>query len=206
MSEERTRRGPLLVGLGAAAVASMAAVTPVQGALLAYEGFDYADTTSIRTLTGGSGWTGGWTNTGNATEIATQPGLTYQNLSVTGNKVTLNGQQTTATNGNSAFIFRDLATSFGATDGTLWLSFIGQRTGSKSAGGTAQPLNYQRVFTLGLFNAGTEQSAIGELSADGDDVWNLIGDVTSVASSQGTTVLIDQQAFLLLKIDFLAAG
>ncbi len=211
MSEETTRKGPLLMGLGAAAVASAAAVAPVQGGLLAYEGFDYTDGTSIRTQTGGTGWGAGaaWTNTGAATEIATTPGLTYQGLVVQGNKVTLTAQQNnTGANGNSAFIPRDLATSFGADGTTVWLSFIGQRTGAKSDTGGTTTSNYQRVFSLGLFNGTAEQSAIGELSGDTADVWSLIPDVTAtgLANAQRTNIPIDQQSFLLLKINFVAGN
>jgi hypothetical protein len=175
-------------------------------ALLVYEGFDYPDATSLRTQTGGSGWSGAWTNTGNATETATNPGLTYPNLTVLGNKATLNGQQTTSTNGNNAFLLRDLSQTFGTDGTTVWLSFIGQRTGNKSAGGTGQPLNYQRVYALSLFNSTTEQASIGELSNDPADAWSLNPDLTLVSASSHTPVPIDSQAFLLARIDFVGAG
>src|SRR5436309_1008501 len=108
-------------------------------ALIVYEGFDYAAGSSLRTQNGGTGFASAWANTGNATETATSPGLTYGDLAVSGIKATLNGQQTTSTNGNSAFLTRDLSQTFGADGTTEWLSFISQRTGNKSSGGTAQP-------------------------------------------------------------------
>jgi hypothetical protein len=171
-------------------------------ALIVYEGFEYADGTNLRTQTGGFGWSGAWTNTGSATETATTPGLTYPNLAVLGNKGTLAGQQTTSANGNNAFILRDTATTFGTDGTTLWLSFIGQRTGNKSAGGTpTPPSNYQRVYSLGLFNGTTEQASVGELSADTADVWCWNRD-TTVANSVHTTVPLDTQVFALIRIDF----
>jgi len=175
-----------------------------EAALIVYEGFDYPDGTSLRNQTGGIGWSGGWTNTGNATETATAPGLTYPNMTATGNKATLAGQQING-NGNNAFLARDLAQTFGTDGTTLWLSFIGQRTGNKSTGGT-QPNNYQRVFSLGLFNtSATEQASIGELTDDTTDVWNLNAD-TTLPNSVDTTVPIDTQSFLLLRIDFVGAN
>jgi hypothetical protein len=174
-------------------------------ALLVYEGFDYSAGTSLRTQSGGTGFAGAWANTGNATETATSPGLGYGNLTAAGNKATLNGQQTTSTNGNSAFLTRDLSQSFGADGTTVWLSFISQRTGSKSAGGTAQPLNYQRVFSLSLFSgSATEQASVGELSNDPADVWALNPDATTIAPSAHTTTPLDTQSFLLLRIDNIA--
>src|SRR4029079_5452071 len=101
----------------------------------------------------------------------------YPNLNTVGNKDTSAGQQTTGTSAN-AFLFRDISQTFGTDNTTVWLSFIGQRTGSKSAGGTAQPLNYQRVFSMSLFSGSTtEQASIGELSNDPADVWALNSDL-----------------------------
>jgi hypothetical protein len=179
----------------------------LSAALIIYEGFDYAVGTNVRTQTGGSGWSGAWTDTANAnaTETATSPGLTYGSLEVLGNKLTSTGQQNNASaNGTSAFLLRDTAQSFG-TDGTsVWLSFISQRTGSKSNGGTAQPLNYQRVFSLSLFTGTTEQASVGELSNDPADVWALNSDLTTFAPSAHTTTPLDTQSFLLVRLDFIA--
>jgi hypothetical protein len=174
-------------------------------ALIVYEGFDYVAGTSLRTQNGGTGFAGAWANTGNATETATSPVLAYGDLAVSGIKATLNGQQSTSTNGNSAFLTRDLSQTFGADGTTVWLSFISQRTGNKSSGGTAQPLNYQRVYSLSLFNgSATEQASVGELSNDPADVWAINPDSTTIVPSVHTTVPLDTQSFLLLRIDNIA--
>jgi hypothetical protein len=174
-------------------------------ALIVYDGFDYVAGSSLRTQNGGTGFAAAWANTGSATETATSPGLTYGTITATGIKATLNGQQTTSTNGNSAFLTRDLSQTFGADGTTEWLSFISQRTGNKSSGGTAQPLNYQRVFSLSLFSGSTtEQASVGELSNDPADVWALNTDATTIAPSVHTTVPLDTQSFLLLRIDNIA--
>jgi hypothetical protein len=174
-------------------------------ALLVYDGFDYVAGSSLRTQNGGTGFAAGWANTGNATETATSPGMTYGDLTVAGVKATLNGQQSATGNGASAFLTRDLTQTFGTDGTTEWLSFISQRTGSKSSGGTAQPLNYQRVFSLSLFSgSATEQASVGELSNDPADVWALNPDATTIVPSVHTTVPLDTQSFLLLRIDNIA--
>ena len=174
-------------------------------ALIVYEGFDYVAGSSLRTQNGGTGFAGAWANTGNATETSTSPGLTYGDLAVSGIKATLNGQQSASANGNSAFLTRDLSQTFGADGTTVWLSFISQRTGNKSSGGTAQPLNYQRVYSLSLFSgSATEQASVGELSNDPADVWSLNPDSTTIVPSVHTTVPLDTQSFLLVRIDNIA--
>jgi hypothetical protein len=206
---ERHPRRPaqsILRGALAAAAVSLALAVPAHADLRLYDGFDYAANSSIRTQGGGTGWLASgtnatWTNTGAATETATSPGMTYGSLAVNGNKVELAGQQSTG-NGNNAFIRRDAAQTFGADNTTLWVSFLGQRTGTKS--GTAGPggaPTYHRVFTISFFDGATENFSIGENSADPADVWNL-NPTTVVADSQHTTTPIDTLAFLLLKITY----
>jgi MYXO-CTERM domain-containing protein len=176
-----------------------------------YEGFDYPANTSIRTQSGGTGWvtTGTnttWNNTGNATENATSPGMTYGNLVVAGNKVELTAATSATGSGNNAFIRRDAAQTFGTDNTTLWISFLGQRTGTKS--GTAGPggtPTYHRVFGISFFNDTTENFSIGELSADANDTWNL-NPTTTVADSQHTTAPIDAASFILAKITYDAAN
>ena len=182
--------------------------SPSQAALQVYEGFDYPDGTNLRTQIGGIGWADGWQNTGVATETATTPGLSYTALAALGNKASIAGQQNTGgANGANAFLFRNLTQTFGTDDTTTWISFLGQRTGEKSMGGTAQPLNYQRVFSTAFFNVvgttATEQFSIGELSNDALDVWGL-NPTTTVTDTLHSTIPIDTQALLLFKIDHLA--
>jgi hypothetical protein len=186
-------------------VAALAFCASSHAALIVYEGFDYTADTSILGATGGEGWTGAWRKTGNAlaSETATSPGLTYDDLIVEGNKVTLTAQQNNAgANGNNVFTFRDTSV-FGTDETELWISFIGQRTGDKGG----DPLTYQRVFTLAFFNGAdnVEMFSIGELSNDPLDVWNL-NPTTAVAESQPTTVPIDTESFLLLKIVYGVGG
>ena len=96
-------------GLVAAAVTIGNWASTASAVLQVYDGFNYADTTSILGGNGGGGWSDTWTKPGNAaaTEIATTPGSSYQTLPVVGNKVTLTGQQAAGI-GNSSFTFRYL--------------------------------------------------------------------------------------------------
>jgi len=191
-----------------------------RAALDVYEGFQYADGTSIVGQTGGGGWSNAWNKSGNAgsTENATTPGLTYTGLPVTGNKLSLAGQQltTASSTGSSAFVFRNFgaANSYGTDSTTTWLSFIGQRTGLKSgAHGASGAATYQRIFGISFFSGGTantnERFNVGELSSSTSfidtDKWALnifnAADATQNLTVPSTTD-IDVQSFLLVRIDY----
>jgi hypothetical protein len=198
------------------ALLACCAVSSARAALDVYEGFQYADGTSILNQSGGGGWSNAWTKTGNAgtTENATAPGLTYMSLPALGNKLTLAGQQTTSGSGSSSFEFRNFGatTSYGTDSTTAWLSFIGQRTGTKSgthgAGATA---TYQRIFGISFFSGGTantnERFNVGELTSStaavDTDTWALnIFNPTGTGETVASTIPIDQQSFLLVRIDY----
>jgi len=184
--------------------------------LQVYEGFNYADGTNIVGQNGGGGWANAWNATGTAstTETATTPGLTYPGLNSTlvNNKLSLAGQQTTGTSGNNAFIFRSVGASnnFGADGSTTWLSFIGQRTGTKS--GTHSPTagpTYERIFGISFFQGGTasatdERWSVGELTpaaaAIDPDTWTL--SIFPTVEIQATAAPIDVQSFLLVRVDY----
>jgi hypothetical protein len=191
-----------------------------RAALDVYEGFQYADGTSILGQTGGGGWSNAWNKNGNAgsTENATTPGLTYTGLPVMGNKASLAGQQltTASSTGSSAFVFRNFgaANSYGTDSSTAWLSFIGQRTGAKSgAHGAGATPTYQRIFGISFFSGGTantnERFNVGELTSSTSfvdtDMWALnIFDPVSAANNLTvpSTTPIDQQSLLLVRINY----
>jgi len=184
--------------------------------LQVYDGFQYPDGTSIVGQTGGGGWNNAWNATGNAstTENATTPGLTYPGLSTTlvNNKLSLAGQQTTATTGNNAFVFRSVASAlnYGADGTTRWLSFIGQRTGTTSGTqGVGGAPSYQRIFGISFFQGGTnsatdERWSVGELTpaaaATDPDTWAL--NIFPTTEIQATTAPIDQLSLLLVRLDY----
>ena len=182
--------------------------------LQGYEGFDYPDATSIVGQTGGGGWSDAWAKNGNAgsTENATTPGLTYSTLPVAGNKATLAGVQAATGSGSSAFVFRSFNTNFGADNTTTWLSFIGQRTGTKSGDhGVGSAASYQRIFGISFFDNGTantnERFSVGELTStvdvDDPDTWALnIFNPTGPGEMQPTATPVDQQSFLLMRINY----
>jgi hypothetical protein len=85
----------------------------VEAALLAYEGFDYAEG-SLAGQNGGSGWGGAWS----AGSVV--PGsLSYGSLATTGNSGLISGS------GGSVSAYRNFAAEYGA--GTYYISFVGQR-------------------------------------------------------------------------------
>jgi Dockerin type I domain len=186
-------------------------------ALQVYEGFQYADGTSIVGQNGGGGWSNSWNATGTITGStlnATAPGLTYPNLPALGNKLTIAGQQTATGNANNGFLFRTFgaATTFGADGTTAWISMIGQRTGAKSGvQGVGGAASYQRIFGVSFFNAGTantnERFSIGELSSSATvpdtDMWALnIFNPSGAGEIQPSTTPIDQQSFLLVRLNY----
>lgn len=186
--------------------------------LKVYEGFDYPNATSIVGGNGGGGWSDVWAKTGNSasSETATTPGFTYQTLPATGNKLTLVGQQAAGT-GNSSFSFRTFQTDFGTDGSTAWISLIGQRTGNKSGtDGAGDTASYQRVFGAHFFNSGIattdERFSIGELSSaaaiDDLDRWglNIFNADPLLATVATSSTPIDQQSFLLVRIDFSAGA
>jgi hypothetical protein len=204
------------------AVAAVLLAIALQSSALAvlqvYEGFQYADTTTILGQNGGGGWSTSWTAGGTitgSTENATTPGLTYSTLPALGNKLTIAGQQTTNNNNaNNAFLFRNFGatTSYGADGTTAWISLIGQRTGLKSGthGAGATP-SYQRIFGVSFFSAGTantnERFNIGELTSStaiaDADMWALnIFNPTGTGEVQSSTTPIDQLSFLLVRLDY----
>jgi hypothetical protein len=85
-------------------------VSPVKAQLLTYEGFNYAANQSIHSLSGGTGWSGGWdTQIGSAQyQVISSSPLTYGSLQTTGNYI----------NGGSGFdgTGRKLATQ----NGSVW--------------------------------------------------------------------------------------
>ena len=93
----------------------------------AYDGFDYGTTTGDLTgKSGGSGWSGAYTDTGNST-IYTTPGLTYTGLPTTG------GAFKTADGGGATTInFRSFNTIYGDGESETWISFLAQRNGAAS--------------------------------------------------------------------------
>jgi hypothetical protein len=190
-----------------------------RAALDVYEGFQYTDATSIIGKTGGGGWSNAWNKNGNAgsTENATTPGLTYPSLPAQGNKASLAGQQltTASSTGSSAFVFRDFgaAISYGADSTSAWISFIGQRTGTKSGTqGTGGTASYQRIFGISFFNGGiantNERFSVGELTSNDTtpdtDMWalNIFDPAGTNNLTVPSTTAIDTQAFLLVRINY----
>ncbi len=180
---------------------SLAAVTGFgnnsNAALSAYEGFDYPTTTVVGTdagtssLAGGIGWSGGWyqaaaTNNGVTLKVVT-PGLTYQDLIVTGNA--FNGGGSPNLNGPHLNMFRALSSAVDLSAGDVWLSFIGL---DHQPGG--------RIFALSIYNGTTTSGLdIGHTTDPNNLDWGLTtGGVN--ATYQPSGVLATTEAFLLVNI------
>jgi hypothetical protein len=188
----------ILVLVAAAMGLFIAVRSTSHAALIAYEGFNYADATALNGLAGGTGWSDAWTavpGTGGAA-VAQSPGAAYPLLITEGNKAFI--QRT-----NQAF--RPLTAGIlgtGATaDETIWVSFIGQRTGA----------NNVRLFRVGFYEASTANDPkflVGEGNNDAADIWNMrfTGADLTGANPITSAVPITTQSLLLMKIDYNSAG
>ena len=193
------------------------------GALLTYEGFDYANTTEIGPTAGGNGQTGGsgWstsTSAGvpngtwqtsaspNAAPKATSPGLSYTDslgnqLQVTGNKATYGG--TTSHSG----VIRSLANTFNGADGsmtgkTIWVSYLSEYHGAVPG----SPVD-SRYLYMSLYNGNSSVVNVGKWNNTGTTngtsntaLWSLNGNGTTNVSDD--VISQNVTALLVLKIDF----
>lgn len=106
-------------------VVALALPAPTFAAILAYEPFDYAFEENLTALTGGTGWSGGWTVNGESGTVF--DGLIYtdpagNSLDVTGLGATTLGDATT----------RNFRTVAGGPLTDVWVSFLYLNPGSNS--------------------------------------------------------------------------
>jgi gliding motility-associated-like protein len=100
---------------------------PTGLSLLAYEGFDYPNNTNIANQSGGFGWAGNWQANyyGNSSMYVYSPGLTYNGLNVTGNKLQWAGPgqyqphsvRRAIDNPNSGIVYFQFISDFNSTSG-----------------------------------------------------------------------------------------
>jgi hypothetical protein len=192
----RMAHRPRLNGLLAAIIVAASASSSV-AALTAYEGFDYAASTDINGLSGGTGWSGNWAGTAGTRQVQS-PGATYGTLSTVGNKAFVLG--------STAGAQRVLPNPIGTADETLWISFIGQRD-------PAGPTDNGRFFSLSFYEtaftpASNERFSIGENSDNANNKWGM--HFTSSPATNRIDVLsgpsIDSQAFLLARVNYHAGA
>ncbi len=192
-------------------------VPSVHADLIAYEGFEYDTGVALGGLNGGFGFSDAWypaSATAPGISSIQAGGLGFSSLTTSGGALYVAGDATAGT----ASFFRTLATPRGDDGTTTWLSFIGQRTGTKSANyGVDSAASYVRPLNLSLYNStlssGQERLALGEGTRTSGgtlpdtDVWGLVerGGVNN-ALTTWTTVPVDVQSFVLVRIDHGAAN
>jgi hypothetical protein len=89
------------------------------------------------------------------------------------------------------------------TNGVTWVSFIGQRMGP-TVTNTGTPANpYPRAANIAFFEGGTERFAIGNGSGAVSNFWSILpaGSVANVTNDQRSATPMNQQAFIVLRID-----
>ena len=165
-----------LVRLGLLACLVLTAATPVH-AVSVNEGFGYPEGSSLAGQNGGSGWAGPWSNAQTVVDVKIGPGLSFAGLATSGGSATSDP-------GGVAFFRRQLGSTLGADNTTVFLSFLLRPdAGSGFYGG----LNLEGLF-VGKSGITTSYGIEGPT----DDV-----------SSSSTTPVTGTTAFLVLRADFL---
>jgi hypothetical protein len=227
-------------GVSALAVAGLLAMgSAAMADLVAYEGFDYPAGSSLANQTGGFGWRAGsaWTLGGSADNNQIIAGsFTYDDgfgniVTTTGNRVHSTGNGVAdglpgSPNGNqSQSPFRRLATDFGTSAGTTWMSFLALRTGQPATtpfvDGEGNNF-YGRAFGVQTFYnsdpastaQGSEGASVGRATAGANepagtpnDTWALVyhGNIANTKASSDdflTPTKANSTAdFLLVRFD-----
>ena len=191
-----------LLPLGSAVVFSLMMVFAPRssGALLAYEGFDYAPG-ALTGQAGGTGFSTAWGTTPGSAVIQS-PGMSYDALANTGGALFVDGAA------GSVAIFRDFSFSRGAEGTTTWISMLHIRTGATGgAFGPGQTVSYLRPVNLAFFEAGSERISLGEgtrnqLPENDQDVFGvLVGGSAANAATRWTTTPIAQTNLAVMRID-----
>jgi hypothetical protein len=153
------------------------------GSVSASEGFDYPPGISLNALNGGSGWSSPWSTPGGL-DLTTSGGLTFGDLAVSGGAASSAGSQPPNQGSSVAFWFRDLSTTLGADNTTVFLSFLLRPdAGFGFYGG----LNFGNVF-------------IGR--SGNQSFYGLEGPTNDISLST-VPVVQDQTVLLVLQADFL---
>lgn len=174
----------LLMGLAAGTV---------QAALIAYEPFEGVDGTDVDTTTGGTGWTGAWSDTrGAATQfVFSDPGLTFGGLETSGLKATYLGN---GAGGNTRYS-RSLgsAITVDASNPELWASYVLDLNETQAGRGCGVELTNGGSPVVGFGKGINRALAIGE----GDDlgVGSAALNVAPVVAKSGATFFVLKLAF-----------
>lgn len=179
------------------AMVTLVAAATASGAPIAYEGFNYTTPGTVSGQGDGEGWAAAWTGT-DQHDIGS-PGLTYTD----GNANVLPAEGNHAAGVANETSFRSLDTSLwpaavktgselGAPGAVIWVSFIGQ----------AAEANANQWSGLSLHNAGGgEGMFLGNPYAP----TNWGADLKDGGTIE-TTVAVDQQRFVLVRMAWAADG
>jgi hypothetical protein len=181
--------------------------TPAQASV--YEGYGYPDGTTISTNeNGGIGWTGAWVPDA---ETPTNHVVLARSLEYgdgTGKQLVTTPGSVFYTATNITGDVRSFRNFEPRTNGVTWVSFIGQRMGP-TVTNTGTPANpYPRAANLAFFEGGSERFAIGNGSGAVSNFWSILpaGSVANVTNDQRSATPMNQQAFIVLRIEHVADG
>ncbi|GAB4252074.1 MAG: hypothetical protein OHK005_19300 [Candidatus Methylacidiphilales bacterium] len=198
----------MILATAAFAVAALPGTS--QGALIAYEGFDYTSGSSINSANGGSGWGGSWSvstfgsGSGSTVESVQSSGLSYTGVTSSGNSIGLDVDRPSGSNFRGIDVDRTLSSS--VSSGTIWASWLYNSSEHSVSGSTSS----WSVFAL-TFTGGTNYNRL-EFGRDALSPWDSfqVGfqggpdpddiNLTSQTVTTGTTYLVTA------RIDFNTSG
>lgn len=177
------------------ALLHLAISSAASAGLTAYEGFDYGTAGGDLTAkSGGTGWSGAYTDSGNSTVYATS-GLTYTGLPTTG------GASNSYDGGTATTInFRNFGTIYGDDETETWISFLVQRNGAASTSTFAG---------LSFYNSGGVATANSEVSLSNGGTggaWRILDTGTPSVSASTAVVSASNTTYLLVARILWGAG
>lgn len=175
----------------------LALCSAASAGLTAYEGFDYGGATGDLTgKSGGSGWSGAYTDSGNST-VYTTPGLTYTGLPTTGGaSKTADGVIPAVTTIN----FRNFNTTYGNVETETWISFLAQRNGTASTA-TFAGLSFYNSNGIASTDAEVSFANGGTLGA-----WRIIDNGPPLVNGSTAVVPASDTTYLLVARILWGAG
>lgn len=156
------------------------ALTQAAHASAVYDGFNYPSGSSLAGQNGGTGWAGAWDNSQSALDVKIAAGLTFGGLATSPGSA----QGDPAALNVNVFYKRQLGSSFGADNTTVFMSFLLHPD--------ASPGFYGGLNFGGLFVGQSGITTTYGIEAPTNDI-----------SSTGISVVPGTTVFLVLRADFL---
>ncbi|GAB4167706.1 MAG: hypothetical protein Fur0032_05820 [Terrimicrobiaceae bacterium] len=187
---------------------------PAGASLITYDGFDYAASTNLDGLNGGSGWQNGWQNQNSG--FPTLSNITVQSPGLSSGSLVVSGNQTTANTFDSTG--RRLDVSFGGAwdtagyvsdpflitqidQGNVWGSFLARRNSATASWDGGPAFSLHRNNTDWFKDSNTSLQVLWDSSAS---IWtaNVNGGTSQNLSATG----LGDTALFVFKLELSTSG